>query len=301
MIAIAQDQNISKAAERLHVSQQTLSEMLKKVEDEVGVTLIKRGRPMELTQAGWVFVKRSAEILGIYKDMLSEIEEISEKARTRVTVAVPTTETPPFLPDLLTEFSKEYPGIEVKIIKCEPKDAARNAGSFDLYFSTLPLGSELENEVILEETYAVAFTSGLAAATYGKRWPDVVSELIEKKSINVLKDMPFIFLCNREDEIVLDQKLIFQDASFSPKVAFQSDNSELNSNMCRLGRGAYVATMDYCRRRFIDSSENDVMLYPIDTVISPVVIALSHRKGMSLTKACRCFIDAAKRYLNESE
>jgi hypothetical protein len=56
--------------------------------------------------------------------------------------------------------------------------------------------------------------------------------------------------------------------------------------------------MDYCRRRFFDNIGKGILLYPIDTAgIAPVMIALSHRKGMRLTKADNCFIKVAKQYL----
>lgn len=303
-LAIAEESNISKAAERLHISQQSLSEQLKKLEDEVGVTLIKRGRPMMLTSAGKVFLRAATEVLSTYNEMLDEIAAISEKDRTKITLAIPATETPPFLAGLLTEFSAEYPEFEVKLVRCEPKNAAKCAGDFDLYFSTLPLGPELDNVPILEgDTYAVAFSSSLAKRVYGESWPEVEAQLVEKRDIYALRDMPFIVLRNRMFDVVLDQQIIFQKAGFEPNIAFQSENSELNSNMCKLGVGAYVATMDNCRRRFCDNigKSDDILLYPIDTGIDPVMVALSHRKGMRLTKADNCFIKTAKKYLQNNK
>ena len=303
-LALVEKNSICKAAESLHISQQSLSEQLKKLEDEVGATLIKRGRPMALTPAGQVFLRAAKELLSTYNNMLDEIAAISEKDRTKITLAIPATDTPPFLAGLLTEFSAEHPEFEVKIVQCRPKDAAKCAGEFDLYFSTLPLGPDLDNVPILEGgTYAVAFSSGLAKRVYGDRWPEVEAQLLEKRDIYVLRDMPFILLRNRVDDVVLDQQIIFRKAGFTPNIAFQSENSELNSDMCKSGIGVYVATMDNCRRRFCDNigKSDGILLYPIDTDITPVTVALSHRKGMRLTKADNCFIKAARKYLQNNE
>lgn len=302
-IAITEETSISKAAERLHISQQSLSEQLKKLEDEVGATLIKRGQPMTLTPAGIVFFHAAKEMLNTHNKMLDEIAVISKKDRTTITLAIPTTEIPRFLPGLLTEFAEEYPEFDVKIIQCRPKDAAKNAGTFDLYFSVLPLPLELDNVPIMEEdTYAVAFSASLAKRIYGKRWAEVEPQLIKTRDIYALREMPFIFLRNKVYDIVLDQQIIFEEAGFTPSIAFQSENSELNFDMCKLGAGAYVATMDNCRRHFCDdiSERNSILLYPINTSIDPVVIALSHRKGKRLTKADSCFIKTAKKYLQNN-
>ena len=302
-LAMVENSSISKAAQSLHISQQSLSEQLKKLEEEVGAPLIKRGRPLQLTAAGQIFLRTSAKLLGIYNKTLDEIAALSEKRRARITLAVPTTDTPPFLAGLLTAFSAEHPEFEVKVVPCRPKDAAKQAENFDLYFSTLPLASELENVPILEGgTYAVAFSSDLARRVYGKRWPKVEAQLLEKRDIRTLQDMPFIILLSRMDDVVLDQQIIFKKAGFEPNISFQSENSELNSDMCIAGIGVYVATMDSCRRRFSDrlGGNGGILIYPIDTDINPVMIALAHRKGMQLTKAAACFIESAKKYLRNN-
>lgn len=302
-LAIAEESNISKAAERLHISQQSLSEQLKKLENEVSAVLFKRGHPMVLTAAGKVFMRAATEMLNSYHEMLDEIAVISAKDRAKITLAIPATGTPPFLPGLLTEFSTEHPEFEIKIVKCQPKEAARYAGNFNLFFSALPLAAELEHIPILEGgTYAVAFLPSLARRIYGDRWPEIEAQLLETRDVSTLRDMPFIFLRNKAEDIVLDQRIIFQEAGFEPNVSFQSDNCELNSNMCILGTGVYVATMDECRRRFYEhiGVNDSILLYPINTSIDPVMIALSHRKGMRLTKADTCFIEAAKKYLQNN-
>jgi len=300
-LAITEEGNISKAADRLHISQQSLSEQLQKLETEVGAQLMKRGHSMALTPAGKILAYSATKMLGTYNEMLDEIAAISNKDKTKITLAVPTTQMPPFLPGLLTEFSAEYPEYEVKIIRCQPMESAKYAKDFDLYFSTLPLSQELEHVPILEgDTYAVAIASSLAERIYGERWPDVEAQLLEKRDISTLHDMPFILLRNKLDNVVLDQEIIFQEAGFVPRITFQSENGELNSNMCVLGAGAYVSTMDYCHRRFFDNigKGNGILLYPIDTAgIAPIMIALSYRKGMCLTKADNCFIRVAKKYL----
>lgn len=299
-IAIAEENNISKAAERLHVSQQSLSEQLKKLEQELGTALFVRGHPMVLTAAGRTFWESASEMMATYNSMLEEIAAISKKDREKIVLAIPTTDTPPFLAGLLTEFAAEYPEFEVKIVQCEPKNAAKCAGDFDLYFCTLPLGSDLEHVPILySDSYAVAFLSNLANRIYKERWPKVEADLLDKRELSLLREMPFILLQNRLHEVVLDQQIIFRKAGFTPNIAFQSENSGLNFNMCRLGVGVCVTTLSNCRCRFGGAlgRDSDVLFYPIDTGGDPVIIALSHRKGKRLTRADNCFIKTAKRYM----
>lgn len=302
-LAIAEERNISKAAAHLHISQQSLSEQLKKMENEVGATLVKRGRTIALTPAGEIFKRAGEELIQTYRKTLDEISSISEKDKTTITLAIPTTETPQFLPGLLTEFSVAHPEYKIRIVTCQPKEAAKVAATFDLYFSALPLGSDLEHIPILDcGTYAVAFTPDLAHHVYGDRWPEVEEQLLSKRDIAALREMPFILLLNQLGELVLDHQIIYREAGFEPEIAFQSGNSELNANMCDLGSGVYLSTMDRVNHRFRSSNtgkSKGVLIYPIDTSIAPVLVALSHRKGMRLTKADRCFIETSKEYLKK--
>jgi DNA-binding transcriptional LysR family regulator len=299
-LTIAEEGNISKAADRLHVSQQSLSEQLHKMEEELGVRLVIRSRPTSLTLAGKVFARTATQLLVSYNEMLDEIAQIAQIDKSKITLAIPSTETPPFLPGLLAEFFTQYPNLEVKIIRINPIDAAKYSADFDLFFSVLPLATDLEHITVFDkDSYVVAFVTELAERVYGDEWPRIEAELLEKRDLGLLRDMPFVLLRNKLEQVVLGQKMIFEDAGFEPKVAFVSDNGELNYNMCILGSGALVATREYCRRRFkSDIGEpSRVRLFPINTNLDPVVIALSHRKGKRLSKADQCFIKTAKQYL----
>lgn len=67
-LAVAREQNISRAAESLHLTQPTLSRQLKALEDEIGKQLIVRGkRKVTLTEEGMFFRKRAEEIVSLAK------------------------------------------------------------------------------------------------------------------------------------------------------------------------------------------------------------------------------------------
>ena len=193
----------------------------------------------------------------------------------------------------------------MKIMKCQPKEAMKESGKFDLYFSALPLGDDLEHEMVQEgDTYAAAFVPSLARRIYGDRWPELEKKLIETENLSVLKEMPYVLLTSRIGEFVLDLQMVFAHAGFDPVVSFHSENSELNANMCALGSGVYIGTMDNCLRRFHNYIGEDkpdgILLYPIESGIDPIGVSLSHRKGKRLNKGDKAFIETTKKYLKES-
>ena len=81
-------------------------------------------------------------------------------------------------------------------------------------------------------------------------------------------------------------------------MGFRSDNGELNLSMCVRGLGACIAPEDFLRRRLHKPlQEGDMLLLPIWTQ-ERVCLALSYPKGRELGEKERCFIQAARRFLN---
>ena len=80
-LTIEQEGSFSAAARRLFVSQQSLSESMKKLEQEVGAELFVRKRPLLLTEAGRRFSRGAQEILGLQEEMLRDIAVLAERQR----------------------------------------------------------------------------------------------------------------------------------------------------------------------------------------------------------------------------
>ncbi|UUZ89894.1 LysR family transcriptional regulator [Paenibacillus sp. P25] len=79
ILEVAKQQNITKAAEILHLSQPTLSKLVKNMEDELGVTLFDRtGKHVKLTDAGAAAIKQIHPILQAVNDLYSTLDDVSQ-------------------------------------------------------------------------------------------------------------------------------------------------------------------------------------------------------------------------------
>ena len=150
-LIIEQEGSFSAASRRLFVSQQSLSESMKKLEAEVGAELFVRRRPLQLTEAGRRFAAGARQMLAARDEMMRDIEALSVRQRDHLTLAVSTFQAPPFLPELLQSFLAEHPQIEVSVIKRQVRGIARHLDDVDLYFSFLPLDPELEHIPLIEQ------------------------------------------------------------------------------------------------------------------------------------------------------
>ena len=101
--AVADEHSVTEAAKRLYISQPSLSYIISKAEQELGVKLFDRKtNPLTLTYAGEIYVERAREILRIRDNMRRELTDIGHGQKGRINIG--------FSPTLRWRFSGIFPG-----------------------------------------------------------------------------------------------------------------------------------------------------------------------------------------------
>lgn len=114
-IEVARDQSVSKAAERLFVTQPAVSMQLRQLEDAFGIALVESaGRNIRLTIAGQAFLTHAIAAMGQLKDLEAVMAEHVGMKKGHIHLAVVST-AKYFVPMLLVRFSKLYPGVDVTL------------------------------------------------------------------------------------------------------------------------------------------------------------------------------------------
>ena len=114
-IEVAREKSVSKAAERLFVTQPAVSMQIRQLEDAFGLALIEPiGRNIRLTNAGHEFLTHAMASLAQLKDLESSMAEHVGMKKGRIDLAIVST-AKYFVPMLLVRFSQLLPGIEVKL------------------------------------------------------------------------------------------------------------------------------------------------------------------------------------------
>ena len=112
---VARQGSVSKAAERLFVTQPAVSMQIKQLEDAFGLALIEpSGRNIRLTHAGEAFLVHAIAAIGQFKDLEAHMAEHVGLKKGRIDLAVVTT-AKYFIPMLLVQFGRLYKDIEVKL------------------------------------------------------------------------------------------------------------------------------------------------------------------------------------------
>src|SRR5215510_4214756 len=116
-LAIARERNFTRAADRLNVSQPTLSEQLAELERELGTRLIirRRGGQSLPTEAGRVFESYAARVVSTVADARQAIEEIDGLKRGSLVIGASTTPGIYLLPAVVGLFRARHPGIDLRL------------------------------------------------------------------------------------------------------------------------------------------------------------------------------------------
>ena len=121
-LAVAEHRNFTRAAEALHVSQPTLSQQIRQLEDTLRIQLLDRsGRTIQLTDAGAAYVRYAQRALQELEAGKRAIHDVQELSRGSLRLAMTTTFTAYLIGPLLEKYNRRYPDITLKILEM-PQD-----------------------------------------------------------------------------------------------------------------------------------------------------------------------------------
>lgn len=154
-VAVAQTGNFSRAAERCHVSQPSLSQQILKLENRLGQPLFNRlGRRAVLTDAGRLLLDRASAILAAIDDAERRLRAGDELHKGRLALGAIPTIAPFLLPKTLERFVRQCPQVEL-IVREDVTSQLLPAvleGELDLAIVALPIADDrLQAEPLLAE------------------------------------------------------------------------------------------------------------------------------------------------------
>ena len=115
-LAVAEELNFTRAAERLHLAQQALSASIRRLEAQLGVALFVRStRKVELTPAGEVLVEGARAVVAAAVDAVARVRDVGEGRSGRITVGFSTAAGGvPIVRHILRAFAESAPGVEIR-------------------------------------------------------------------------------------------------------------------------------------------------------------------------------------------
>lgn len=282
---VARHQHITRAAEELHISQPSLSKVVSKLEEELGVKLFDRqGRNIRLNSFGKAFLKRVEKMFLELEDGKRELAEMSGLEQGRISLAWTSLV---LLPKILEGFIKKYPNVSIRQIMASTLEMKHQleSGIIDLCISSPPIEGP---GIICQPLYTDEFL--LAVPRNYK--------LAERDSIDLAE-------AAKENFVSTKQGYGFRDitdgfclqAGFSPNVVFESDVAVSLISLVNAGLGVAFMPSPVVK----DYPGELPKLLRINKPICQRTISLAYLEGHFLSKAARQFSQYITDYFNENK
>ena len=154
--AVAECGSLTEAAKKLYIAQPSMSAAIARIEEEEGALLFDRSsKPLKLTYAGEVYVRRARQILDLRRDLRRELIDIGAGTAGKVLFGIPTERAGAMLPELMRDFLKEYPRVEFELYNDSSDELIELLVREKLDFAVLPKNAdELPEGVCVEHLCA---------------------------------------------------------------------------------------------------------------------------------------------------
>lgn len=210
-VAVSETGNFTRAAERSHITQPSLSQQILNLEREVGHKLFHRlGRKAVLTEAGTTFLERARKILFEVENAAKELSDHPSLDR-RITVGAVQTVMPYLLAPLIARCRERHPNLQVYALEDFRSDLIRGVVEGDLDLAIVPLpvkDHRISIEPLLTEPLLLVVAKGHAFASRAEI------------NVNDLAEETFITMGD-SSTLATQIREFFGDHNFVPKVGYR--------------------------------------------------------------------------------
>lgn len=191
---LAREKSFTKAAEQLHITQQSLSSHIAGLEKEFGCKLIVRHVPLELTYAGEVFLRYASDFSTREAELLREFTDISQNQTGVLRIGCGTSRGLAILPKAIAEFQVDYPNIRIEMAEAANDvlcDMLRK-GSLDIAIADFKDNEEGISMIDLyTEKTLLLIPRVLFEQVFGEASSQIIQEL-QAGDLRSLRSFPFV-------------------------------------------------------------------------------------------------------------
>ena len=275
---LCKQKNFTEAGYACNMTQGALSKQIRKLENELGITLIRRNtRKFELSKEGEIFLSYAKKMTGTYEEMLKNVQKNQE-----IKIGCMPVLAPYHFARLVADFRKEYPDIKLVIDERIASEIQENSDRYDFL---------ILRENMMEDQkkfrFSPLYDDELCAVLYEKH-PLYGRDRLQLKE---LKDDVFIFPERGSGSYEVFYKSC-EKAGFEPKIAFEFPQANTIMSFVSEGVGITITFSTVYR----EAKCAGVKMIPLEDELHSV-ISLFYRKNKPLDYAKKQFLNYVREHL----
>lgn len=299
---LAKDLHMTRTANRLFISQQTLSNHIKRLEDSLDVQLFQRKPVFQLTYAGEKVLSFANVVNSEYANLKDLLSDIGQQERGVIRFGASYLRMNTCLPDILPEFSGRYPHVELRLTEANSPSLEPMVMSGELDFAIVI--SEQDNpslfhQHLLHEPVYLCVADSLLRQYYGEKTDEMKFRAAHGVSVTDFSKLPFCLHSNRLGRHILN---CFDAAGVVPNTYIMSSDTQISLTMCMQRRAAcFVTQMRLIQQQ--DELPEDINLFPLYSNGQPMTqhLTLVYRKDRYLSRYSKLFLDLIIKYFSDIE
>lgn len=289
---IAQYGTITAAAKQLYISQPSLSQTLRQIEDEVGTPLFDRSTsPFHLTYAGERYLKAVEAMLDIETRLKEEIESIRRDDGGRLRLGISITRAMQVLPDVIPIFTKAYPNVTIELTEAASASLEEllQKGQIDLALAALEANeANIAYELIEKESIGILAGKDSQLAQLVPSGTPISLEMVEKEA--------FVSLDTSHSSRIIQDRL-FRRYNIRPKILLETSSLEVARRVV-LKSGACMVLPDVYADEFVFNSGG--AFYPLKDYENHRHFYACYRNDENTKKYIRDFVSITTSVLNQT-
>ena len=242
VLQILKDGTISQAAKNLFVSQPSLSQCIKKIENELGMQIFdRRQTPLRLTEAGQIYVQAAKRMREIHKNLLRQIDDLSELKLGQLRIGSSRTRSVCLLADVIVAFHQRYPNVHISIVEGSTERLKEHVlqGNVDFALLYEPLDkNNFKTIPLMDEKVLIAVPQ---QHQFARKFKNIQPIPYPKISFAVFDNEEFIVLKQGRRMCQIYNKLC-SETNITPRMVFEADSIMSAAELCAKGMGSTLVT-----------------------------------------------------------
>ncbi len=282
--AVAQTGSVSKAAQKLYVTQPNLSKSIARLEEELGVPLFEhRKGKILLNDYGRMFLSSVNLSLSELENGAERIQRMYESSQNILALGCSIDD---LLPDVLRDFAQKHPEIGIRQFGCSPTELTERLSrrTLDLAITARPIGGDA---YVFEELGRSEFV-----VLVGRDHP-----LANRSRVSVQELSKEKLICDRSrmDAKTLGQ--ICRTHGFAPNIVFEVENTSLVYSLLSSNRGVAFMPMAQMRKINHEYPDSGIRMVLLEDEVEPARLGLLYRRDYDWSAAARTFADFLRQWL----
>ena len=297
-LVVAEEMNITRAAERLFLTQQALSSHIKRLETEYDAVLFHRKPTLSLTQEGEELKYWAEQILSAEKNLRANLHDIGTNCRGRIRIGVSRLRAFRMMPEIMERYRLLYPNVAVEVA-----DGATGIFQEQLQNNKLDMYIGINAETGMNEVNVELVSESIwacASRTLLRTWFDGDDKALDaflagEPDIRTLNGLPLL-LTSSANRIRRELDKYYYDGGARPNVYFESSSQHLLCILAEKGMGLAVVSpvILYNNWKIIGDKVSDMVTFPLCRELPENTLSLVYRRDDPMPQYARDFVRVVK-------